>query len=410
MTVASSPCWGAGMASTTTAGVHRRPVPRVVTVLALCVFVLGTSEFVLTGLLPEVAADLGVDIPAAGYLISGFAVGMVVGAPAAAVATLRLPRRTTLVAMLLAVAVLHVVGALCTGYPLLMAVRVLTAVATGGFWAVAAVVTVSSVGPGDRARALSRLLAGVTVSNVVGIPLGTVLGQQFGWRATFWAIAALALLGVAGVAALVPRGRGGEPPRRLSAELVAFRRLRLWVALGTTALYQAGMISMLAYLAALLVFVAGLAPGWVPVVQFGAGLGSIGGILLGGRLADRHPWPTLFGALCGAATLLALLGTTATLPGAAPAIAVGLGFVAFVASAPLNARVFALAGAAPTLASATNTSAFNVGNALGPALGGLAIAGGLGLTAPPLVGAVLVVGAVVLALVSVRLDRRHGAP
>lgn len=358
MTVASSPCWGAGMASTTTAGVHRRPVPRVVTVLALCVFVLGTSEFVLTGLLSEVAADLGVDIPAAGYLISGFAVGMVVGAPAAAVATLRLPRRTTLVAMLLAVAVLHVVGALCTDYPLLMAVRVLTAVATGGFWAVAV----------------------------------------------------LALLGVAGVGALVPRGGGGEPPRRLSAELVAFRRLRLWVALGTTALYQAGMIAMLAYLAALLVFVAGLAPGWVPVVQFGAGLGSIGGILLGGRLADRHPWPTLFGALCGAATLLALLGTTATLPGAAPAIAVGLGFVAFVAAAPLNARVFALAGAAPTLASATNTSAFNVGNALGPALGGLAIAGGLGLTAPPLVGAALVAGAVVLALVSVRLDRRHGAP
>lgn len=169
------------------------------------------------------------------------------------------------------------------------------------------------------------------------------------------------------------------------------------------------MIALLAYLAALLVFVAGLARGGCPSCSSAPGWARSGDPARG-RLADRHPWPTLFGALCGAATLLALLGTTATLPGAAPAIAVGLGFVAFVAAAPLNARVFALAGAAPTLASATNTSAFNVGNALGPALGGLAIAGGLGLTAPPLVGAALVAGAVVLALVSVRLDRRHGAP
>jgi DHA1 family chloramphenicol resistance protein-like MFS transporter len=399
------------MARTTETGVDlRQPVPRVVTVLALSIFVLGTSEFVITGLLPEVAVDLGVTISEVGYLVSGFAVGMIVGAPLMAVATLRLPRHATLVAMLVAVAALHVLGALTSSYPLLMAIRVLTAVATGGFWAVAAVVTVSSVGPRDRARALSRLLAGLTVSNVVGIPLGTVIGQQFGWRATFWVIAVLAVAGLAGVLTLVPRAGGSGRERRLSAELAVFRRARLWLALTTTALYQAGMIAMLAYLAPLLTVVAGLAPGWVPAVQFGAGVGSLAGIALGGRFADRHPWRTLFAALVGAGVLLGLLAGTAALPGAAPATAAGLGFVAFVAAAPLNARVFALAGAAPTLASATNTSAFNVGNSLGPALGGLAIAAGWGLTSPPLIGALLVAAALVPACASVLLDRRRGAP
>ncbi|ANY05481.1 MFS transporter [Pseudonocardia sp. HH130630-07] len=388
----------------------RQPVPRVVTVLALSIFVLGTSEFVLTGLLSDMAADLGVTISDVGYLMSGFAVGMIVGAPLMAVVTLRLPRFTTLVVMLVAVVVLHVLGALTSSYPLLMVVRVLSAVATGGFWSVAAVVTVSSVGPADRARALSRLLAGLIVSNIAGIPLGTVVGQQFGWRATFWLIALLAVAGLIGVVALVPRSWGSGEQRRLSTELTAFRSGRLWLALATTALYQAGMIGMLVYLEPLLTRVAGLDPGWVPAVQFGSGVGALGGIVLGGRIADRYPWPTLFAALGGSAVLLASLGLTAALPGAAPVLAVGLGFVAFVAAAPLNARVFALAGSAPTLASATNTSAFNVGNSLGPALGGLAIAAGWALTTPSLLGAVLTAGALVLAGVAVLADRRTGSP
>ncbi|MEQ3553079.1 MFS transporter [Pseudonocardia nematodicida] len=389
---------------------RREPVPRVVTVLALSIFVLGTSEFVITGMLPEMAVDLGVTVPQVGYLISAFAVGMIVGAPAMAVATLRLPRRTTLVVMLVVVALAHVAGALTDSYPVLVAIRVVSAVATGGFWAVAAVVTVSSVAAGDRARALSRLLAGLTVSNVVGIPLGTLIGQHFGWRTTFWLIAVLALVGLAGVLAMVPRGWGTGERRRLSAEAAVFRRGRLWVALGTTAFYQAGMIAMLAYLTPLLVDVAGVAPARVPLVWFATGLGSLAGIMVGGRLADRYPWRTLYAALAGAAVLLGVLGLTAPLTGAAPVLAIGLGFIAFVAAAPLNARVFALAGAAPTLASATNTSAFNVGNTVGPAVGGLAIAAGWGLTAPSLIGVGLMIVAIGLATVSFVLDRRLGAP
>ncbi|MET0191042.1 MAG: Cmx/CmrA family chloramphenicol efflux MFS transporter [Pseudonocardia sediminis] len=398
--------------STTAPGTTATPrerVPRIVPVLAASIFVLGTSEFLITGLLPDMAVDLGVSIPQVGYLISAFAVGMIVGAPAMAVLTLRLPRRTTLVTMLLVVIATHAVGALTASYGLLLVVRVVTAVATGGFWAVAAVVTVSSVGPAVRARALSYLLAGLTVSNVVGIPLGTLIGQQFGWRATFWVIAVLAVAALATVVAVVPARSPDAPRPRLAPELDAFRRGRLWLALGTTSLYQAGMVGMLAYVAPLLTEVTGLAPGWVPVVQLGFGLGSFVGVTIGGRVADAHPWTTLFSALGGAAVLLGVLGLTAGTPAAAVPLIVALGLIAFVAAAPLNSRVFALAGSAPTLASATNTSAFNVGNSLGPALGGLAISAGWGFTAPSLIGVGLVAGAVALGTISWSVDSPRGA-
>lgn len=398
------------MSATTARAASGTRVPGVVPVLALGIAALGTSEFLVAGLLPAMAADLGVGIPQIGYLISAFAVGMIVGAPAMAVLTLRLPRRTTLVAMLVVVIAAHVLGALAQSYPLLLVVRVVTAVATGGFWAVAAVVTVSSVAPSARARALSWLLGGLTVANVAGIPLGTVVGQALGWRAAFGAVAVLAAAGLAGVLLAVPGASASAPPPRLSDELAAFRRGRLWLALGTTALYQSAAMGTAAYVAPLLIDVAGLAPGWVPTVQFGFGLAGLVGITIGGRVADARPWATLFGALAGATALLAALGVGAGEPAVAVPVLVALGLIAFVAAAPLNARVFALAGAAPTLASSTNTSAFNVGNALGPALGGLAIAAGWGLTSPTLIGVVLVAGSIALATVSFTVDRRHGAP
>jgi len=375
-------------------------------VLSACVFALGTSEFMIAGLLPEIATDLAVTIPQAGYLISAFAVGMIVGAPTMAVLTLRMPRRITLVAALVVVVAGQVAGALAQDYAVMLTARIVTAVAMGAFWAVAAVVTVSSVGPRDRARALSVLLAGLTVSNVAGIPLGTLVGQQFGWRASFWAVAALAALGVIGVLTSVRNRPSDDAPPRLAAELTAFRRGRLYVAFGTTALYQAAVVGLVSYVAPLLTDVTGLDAAWVPVVQLGFGLGSFVGVIIGGRVADAHPWSTLFGALAGVVVLLALVGLFATAPAVMVTLVVLLGMVAFIIAAPLNARVFALAGAAPTLASATNTSAFNIGNALGPALGGLAIAAGSGFTAPAWIGVGLALGAVALGLVSWSLDRR----
>lgn len=387
----------------------RTRIPRVVPVLALSIFALGTSEFMIAGLLPELSRDLAVTIPQAGYLISAFAVGMIVGAPVMAVLTLHLPRRTTLVGALAVFVVGHVIGALAQDYAVLLGARVVTAVATGAFWAVAAVVTVSAVGPRDRARALSVLLAGLTVANVAGVPLGTLIGQQFGWRAAFWAVAGLALLGVVGVLTSVRERPAGAAPLRLVTELAAFRRGRLWLALATTALYQSAMIGMFSYIAPLLTTVTGLDPSWVPAVLLGFGLGGLAGIVAGGRLGDAHPWPTLFGSLAAAAVLLGLVALLAREPVPVVIGVVLLGVVAFVSAAPLNSRVFLLAGSAPTLASATNTSAFNVGNTLGPALGGLAITAGFGYTAPAVMGVGLAVGAIALGVVSWRLDRRDDA-
>ena len=381
-------------------------IPRVVPVLALSIFALGTSEFMIAGLLPQLAVDLRVGIPEAGYLISAFAVGMIVGAPAMAVLTLRLPRRTTLLAALGVFVVGHVVSALAPQYGLLLAARVVTAVATGAFWAVAAVVTVSVVVPQLRARSLAVLLGGLTVANVAGVPLGTLVGQQFGWRSAFWAVGALAAASALGVVLSVPPGTEHGPAPRVAAELAAFRHGRLWLALGTTALYQSAMIGAFSYVAPLLTEVAGIEEQWVPAVLLGFGLGSLVGVVVGGRLADPYPWPTLFGGLGSAGVLLGLVGVFAREPVVVVGLVVLLGAIAFIAGAPLNARVFALAGAAPTLASATNTSAFNVGNSLGPALGGLAIGAGWGFTAPAYLGVLLAAGAIVVALVSWRLDRQ----
>lgn len=388
----------------------RTRIPRVVPLLALSTFVLGTSEFMIAGLLPEIAADLRITIPQAGYLISAFAIGMIVGAPVMAVLTLRMPRRTTLVAALVVFIAGHVLGAFAQDYLLMVISRVVSAVATGAFWAVAGVVTVSTVGPGDRARALSVLLAGLTVANIAGVPLGTLVGQQFGWRASFWAVAALAAVGIVGVLTSVRNRHADEPPLRLSAEVAAFRQGRLWVALGTTALYQTGMIGAFSYVAPLLTDVAGLDPRWIPAVLLGFGIGAFAGIVIGGRIADAHPWSSLIGALTGAAVLFVVEGLLAGVPVVVVTVQVLLGAIAFIAGAPLNARVFALAGSAPTLASATNTSAFNGGNTLGPGLGGIAISAGLGLIAPVWLGAVMMCAALVLAVVSAQLDRHRPKP
>lgn len=373
-------------------------IPRVVPVLALSIFALGTSEFMITGLLPEMARDLSATLPQTGYLISAFAVGMIVGAPLTAVLTLRLPRRTTLLAALGVFVLGHVAGALATDYGVMLAARVVTALATATFWVVATVVTVSAVDERVRARALAVLLAGLTVSTVLGIPLGTLVGQAWGWRATFWAVVALALAGLVGVLLTVPGRDPAAAPPRLAAELAVFRDARVWIALGTTALYQAAAVSVFAFVAPLLTEVAGLEPAWVSPVLFAYGLGALAGITIGGRLADAHPWAVLFTALGVGAAVFVGLGLFGRVAPLAVGLIVLMGFVAFLIAAPLNARVFVLAGEAPTLAGAANTAAFNVGNSLGPALSGAAVTAGWGWTAPPWIALALIGGSLVLAV------------
>lgn len=382
-------------------------VPVAVWVLAACVFVLGTSEFVVAGLLPQIAADLSVSVPRAGLLISAFAVAMVLGAPAMAVLTLRLPRRTTLLTALGVFIVGNVLAALAASYDLLLVARVVTAVATGAFWAVAAVVTVSLAGERIRARALAVLVGGLTVSNIAGVPLGTFVGQRLGWQAAFWTVAVLAAVVVPAVLLVVPNPRAARVASPLRAEVGAFRSGRLWLALATTAAFQGGTIAMFSYVAPLLTGVTGLPAAALPVVLAAFGVGNMVGIHLGGRFADRYPWRTLLGGLTGAILVLVALASAAGNPYAAVPLLLAFGVLGFTLAAPLNARVFALAGPAPTLASAVNASAFNVGNTFGPWLGGLAISAGLGYVAPSWVGAGLLSGALVLGTLSRRLDRRY---
>ncbi|OXM56556.1 MFS transporter [Amycolatopsis thailandensis] len=353
-------------------------MPLAVCVLGLSVFALGTSEFMITGLLPGMAADLNVGIPEAGLLISAFAIGMVVGAPLLAIATLRVPRRATLMALLVVFGISHVVGALGSGYALLFATRVISAVACAGFWAVAAATAVALVPVERRGRALAILVGGLTVANIAGVPAGTFLGQHAGWRAAFWAVTALTVVALIGVFALVPETQNGEDKTDVSTELRLYRRGRFWLALGVIALAQAMIFATFSYLAPLLTEIAGLPESWVPGVLSLFGLGALIGITAGGRLADARPFATLYGGLGVALLALVLLA----LSGPATPVAIFavflFGVAGFGINPALNVRAFAVAGNAPTLVGASTTAAFNVGNTVGPWLGGESIDAGLG--------------------------------
>ncbi|MGZ0145723.1 Cmx/CmrA family chloramphenicol efflux MFS transporter [Kribbella sp. WER1] len=352
-------------------------MPIAVYVLGLSIFAQGTSELMLAGLLPELAADLHVTIPQAGLLISAFAAGMLVGAPVLAVVTLTWSRRTALLLFLAVFVVTHVAGALTTSYAVLLATRIVGAFVYAGFWSVAAVTVVALVPSNARARAMSVVTGGLTIATIIGLPLGTVLGQHLGWQSAFWTVAGLCVLAMAGVVTTVPAGRPDPATApRLRKELRALRNTRLWLAFATTALVTATILVVFSYLAPLLTQTTHLPPAAVPGVLALYGLGSFIGITVGGRFADALPFHTLFICITGLITLSAVLALTAHVAVLAVAVIVFLGAFGFGANPALNARVFTLAGDAPTLATATNFSAFNVGITAGPWLGGLALAAG----------------------------------
>nr|WP_243761187.1 Cmx/CmrA family chloramphenicol efflux MFS transporter [Streptomyces sp. YIM 98790] len=374
-------------------------MPAAVLVLGGAVFALGTSEFMLSGLLPEVAEDLDVTIPTAGLLISAFAIGMVVGAPVLAAATHRLPRRATLIGLLIVFGLGHVVGALAPAYAVLFVCRVVSALACAGFWAVGAAVAVSLTAPELRARALAVMIGGLSVATIAGVPGGALLGQAFGWRSAFWAVALVTALGLAGVLALVPRtapprgDHAGDRPR-IRAELRVYRDPQVWLAVSTIALFAAGTFCFFSYLAPLLTDVAGLDERWVPVTLVLYGAGALTGTVVGGRIADAHMFGTMYAGLGSASAVLVLVAVLAEARWAPVVLAGLLGVASFLCAPGLNARIFQVAGAtAPTLAGATATSAFNTGNTVGPWAGGMVISAGLGYTATAWLGSALVLAA-----------------
>ncbi|HET9634202.1 MAG TPA: MFS transporter [Terrabacter sp.] len=362
--------------------------------LALGGFGIGLTEFVIAGLLSTVAGDMGVTIPVAGYLISGYALAVVVGALALTpLLSSWHPKRALLALMVLFVAG-NALSAAATGYGLLLTGRVVAALAHGAFFGIGSVVAASLVAPDRKAGAISIMFGGLTLANVLGVPLGTFVGQQWGWRATFAVIAVVGVLAFAGIAALVPAGPAhstgasdGARTGGLRAELAAFRNRQVWFSLGMTVLVFGGMFGAFMYVEPLLTRVTGFDESAVPWLLVLFGIGLFTGNLLGGRWADRALARTLTALTLALAVSLVAFALLAGSRLGAAAMLLSMGFFGFATVPGLQMRVLAHASGAPTMASSANIAAFNVGNFLGVWVSGLTIAAGLGWTSPLWVGA-----------------------
>ncbi|GGK14048.1 chloramphenicol efflux pump [Streptomyces camponoticapitis] len=383
-------------------------MPLAVYILGLSVFALGTSEFMLSGLLPPIAEDMDVTIPQAGLLISAFAIGMVVGAPLLAVATLRLPRRTTLIALISVFGLGQVAGALAPTYEVLFVSRVVSAFACAGFWAVGAAVAIAMVPKTARARAMAVMIGGLSIANVLGVPAGAFLGTHLGWRSAFWAVGAASAVALIGVATLIPRIPLPERKPELRRELLIYRDRQVWLAIAITALAAGGVFCAFSYLAPLLTDVAGLDESWVPTVLALFGVGALIGTVIGGRVADAHLFGVLLSGVVASTVFLAALALFASSAVAVVVLSLLLGFSAFFTAPALNARMFNVAAAAPILAGATATSAFNLGNTGGPWLGGTVIDAGLGFASTAWAGAAMTILAVGLVTLAMRHQRSGG--
>ncbi|MGC4938449.1 MFS transporter [Kribbella sp. DT2] len=381
-------------------------MPLALLALAIGAFGIGTTEFVIAGLLPEVATAFDVSIPAAGWLITGYALSVAVGALPMTALGNRM-RRKQLLLLLMAIFVAgNILSALAPSYGVMMAGRVVTALCHGAFFGVGAVVASDLVKPEKKASAIALMFTGLTVANVLGVPMGTFIGQGLGWRATFWVVAGLGVIGLIGIAALVPelaRPAGGN----LRAELAVFRSVKVWLAVGTTVLGFGGVFASFTYIAPMMTEEAGLPESAISWLLVLFGIGMVFGNLLGGRFADRALRPTLYTSLGLLALILVVFGFT--VHRAVPAIITLflLGGFAFSTTPPLQLRTLSSASSAPTVASAVNIGAFNLGNALAAWLGGVVIAAGYGYAATNWAGAAMAVGALVLALISGALDRRR---
>jgi DHA1 family inner membrane transport protein len=381
-----------------------RSLGPILAALALGGFAIGTTEFVAMGLLPQIADGVDISIPTAGHVVSAYAIGVVVGAPVLAGLCAKLPRRTLLIALMVAFAAGNLLSALAPSYPLLVGARFLAGLPHGAYFGVASLVAADLAGPERKARAISRVLLGLSVANVLGVPAATWLGQALGWRAAFVAAAVLAAATAAAVLRLVPWAPA-DRTATLRRELTALRRPQVLLAVGTGAIGGGGMFAIYSYISPILTDRAGLALGLVPVALAVWGLGMVAGNLLGGRLMDWRPVPVMFATFFFMAAMFALFAvTSAHVVTALPTVFL-LG-MCLILPTGLQMRLMDVAGAAQTLGAALNHSAFNIANALGAWLGGIVLAAGWGLTGPMWVAVGLTLGGMVVLAGSLALERR----
>ncbi|MCW2903670.1 MAG: putative transporter [Streptosporangiaceae bacterium] len=382
--------------------------------LAIGGFGIGLTEFVIMGLLPQVAGDFGVSEPVAGWLISGYALSVAVGAIVLTAAVSRFARKQVLLGLMVLFIIGNLLSALAPNYTVMLLGRIVAALCHGAFFGIGSVVAAAMVVPTKRAGAIAMMFAGLTTANVLGVPFGTLLGQQLGWRSTFWAITVIGVLALIGLAALVPSSASaptstGTEVRAdgLRGEVAIFTHPQVWLSLIVTILGYGGMFGAFAYIAYTLTKVSGFATVTVPWLLVIFGVGLFIGNLAGGKAADRSVSRTLTTVLVALAAVLVIFALTAQSQVMTVICLVLMGTAGFATVPGLQMRIMHYAEQAPTLASGANIAAFNVGNALGAWIGGLAIAAGLGYTSPIWAGAVLTLAGLVVLLVATRLAAHH---
>jgi MFS transporter, DHA1 family, inner membrane transport protein len=385
--------------------------------LAIGSFGIGMTEFVVVGLLPNIAADLLPSVWAssqeealsqAGWLISLYALGVVIGAPTIAGFVARYPRHRVMIVLALALTVFNALTVVLPTFELVGVSRFLAGLPHGAYFGIGALVAADVMGPGNRAKGVAFILTGLTVANVIGVPLGTFLGQAWGWRAAFAVVALVFALATVFIALFVP-AHPGNPGRTMRAELGVFRIGQVWFTLGVGAIGFGGFFAVYSYIAPLVTEVAG-SPDWVvPIVLVLMGLGMTGGNLVGGHLADIDLRRTLLLGLAAMAVVFALLAVLSFWIVSLSLVVVLVGFVSSVLSPTIQTRLMDVAGDNQSIAAAMNHSALNIGNSLGAFLGGIVIAVGWGFTAPAWTGAVLAVAGLLIALVSYRVEARRVA-
>lgn len=381
--------------------------------LALGGFGIGATEFVAMGLLPNLAADLLPQLYAsspedalgqAGQLISAYALGVVVGAPTIAAVAARFPRKRLLLVLLGVIVLATLASASLQGFGLVLLARFISGLPHGAYFGIASLVAASLMGPGQRGRGIAIVLSGLTISNVIGVPSITYLGQLAGWRVAYLVVAAIFALTFVAVAFLVP-DQGGDATATMRRELRAFRRSQVWLALGIGAIGFGGFFAVYTYIAPVVTEVAGQAESFVPITLVLLGVGMTIGNLAGGRLADHHVMRTMFA--CFALFIVSLVGFALT-AGSIVGLLVFAFLVSVAASAlspAIQTRLMDVAGDSQTMAAAVNHSALNLGNSLGAFLGGITIAAGFGYLSSAWVGLGLAILGVLIAIASASRER-----
>lgn len=384
------------------------PLPLIA--LFIAAFAFGTTEFVIAGVLPNVAEGLDVSIPAAGYLVTGYALGIAIGGPLLTIVTGRVPRRTLLIWLAVIFTAGQVACALAPGFAEMLFLRVAVAVAHGVYFGAAMVVAVGLVSEERRGMAVAVVLAGLTVSGILGVPAGTAIGNVFGWRATFWAMFGLGLLATLAMLALLPRTPAASaPPAGLAREIRVLGRQQVWTSLIVMLMLMIAQFVPYTYIVPFLREITGLGPELIPWVLLLNGVGATTGVFIGGRLAGWKLMPSMIGLLALQAAVMAAMYAAAPYPVAMIAILTLWGAVNFAIGTPVQTRILGWTADAPNLASSLIPSGFNFGIALAATIGSLLLTAGFGYRSLPVLGIFAMIIAVVVAAGSYQWERRSGA-